>query len=152
MNDNSRAVSEAVKKLEDKEKQFGLNDIATYSKFQVKANKIKNDFLEFLLIAKKQNKKVAAYGAAAKGNTLLNYCGVKSDMISFVVDANPAKQSKYLPGAHIPVFSETTIREQKPDYIIIFPWNIKEEVIEQLKYVKDWDAKFVVAIPQLNII
>ena len=152
MNDNSRAVSEAVKKLEDKEKQFGLNDIATYSKFQVKANKIKNDFLEFLLTAKKQNKKVAAYGAAAKGNTLLNYCGVKSDMISFVVDANPAKQSKYLPGAHIPVFSETTIREQKPDYIIIFPWNIKEEVIEQLKYVKDWDAKFVVAIPQLNII
>ena len=95
---------------------------------------------------------MAGYGAAAKGNTLLNYCGVKNDMIDFVVDRNPAKQNMFLPASHIPVFAEAALKENKPDYIIIFPWNLKDEVVEQLSYAREWGAKFVIPIPHLEII
>jgi hypothetical protein len=108
--------------------------------------------LSFLLEQKRLGKKIAAYGAAAKGNTLLNYCGIKKDLISFVSDASPHKQGKFLPGSHIPITSEMTIKEAKPDYIVVFPWNIKEEIINQLSYVREWNAKFVVAIPKLIIL
>ena len=98
-----------------------------------------------------RGKMVAAYGAAAKGNTLLNYCGIKSDLIDFVVDANPHKREKFLPGSHIPVLNEAYLKEQKPEYILIFPWNIQEEIKVQLSYVREWGAKFVMAIPQFTI-
>mgnify|MGYP001796069997 CR=1 FL=1 len=96
-------------------------------------------------------KKVAAYGAAAKGNTLLNYCGIKNDLVQFVVDANPHKQNKFLPASHIPVMSEEQLKNSRPDFVIILPWNLKKEITEQLEYIKEWGGKFVVAIPELEI-
>jgi len=110
------------------------------------------DLLNFLLTQKKHGKKVVAYGAAAKGNTLLNYCGIKKDLIDFVVDVSPYKQGKFLPGSHIPIVKEKNIKIYKPNYIIILPWNIKDEIIEQLKYVNGWGCRFVIHLPKLKII
>ena len=134
-----------------KEAKAGLQNLSIYQTFQAKADKVKDDFLLFLLKAKKQNKTVVGYGAAAKGNTLLNYCGVKTDLVRFVVDASPHKQGKYLPGSHIPVVQESEIKALKPDYVVIFPWNIKSEIEQQLHYIRDWGGKFVVAVPRLRI-
>lgn len=150
--DTSKSISENVAAMLKKEKDAGMLDIKYYTNFQVKIEKIKIDLLEFLLTQKKAGKKVAAYGAAAKGNTLLNFCGVKSDMISFVVDANPAKQNKFMPASHIPIVKEERIKADKPDYIIILPWNIKDEIVKQLDYVKEWGCKFVVPIPSLQVL
>ena len=135
----------------EKENQFGLTTIETYTTYQEASEKVKNDFLLFLLNAKNQGKKVAAYGAAAKGVTLLNFCGVRKDLINFVVDASPHKQSKFLPGIHIPVVSEEVISKNKPDYVVILPWNLKDEISGQLSYVRSWGAKFVVAVPKIEI-
>lgn len=151
-NDPSKTISDSVVNMLKKEKDAGMLNIDYYKNFQVKIEGVKNDLLEFLLIQKRAGKKVAAYGAAAKGNTLLNYCGIKNDMISFVVDANPAKQIKYMPASHIPILTEERIKNDKPDYIIILPWNIKEEIVKQLDYVKTWGCKFVVPIPKLQVI
>jgi len=151
-NDSSKPISNNVTLLLKKEKDAGMLSIDYYKNFQRKIENVKNDLLEFLLQQKRAGKKVAAYGAAAKGNTLLNYCGIKNDMISFVVDANPAKQNKYLPASHIPVVEELRIKNDKPDYIIILPWNIRDEIIKQLDYVKIWGCKFVVPIPKLEIL
>lgn len=145
-------IGSNVESMLDEEKAFGLFDKEIYKGFQEKANKVKYDLLNFLLNAKKENKKVVAYGAAAKGNTLLNYAGVKNDLIEFVVDKSPHKQGKYLPASHIPIVSEDKIKELKPDYILILPWNIKDEIIEQLEYIKEWNGKFVVAVPELKVI
>ena len=121
-------------------------------KILLKPDNIKYDLLEFLIKQKRQGKKIAAYGAAAKGNTLLNYCGIKKDLIDYVVDISPYKQGKYLPGSHIPVVGEEEIRKRKPNYVLILPWNIKEEIMEQLSYVFEWGGKFIVPIPELKII
>ena len=145
-------ISKNVQNLLTQEKEFGLLDMSIYKNFQKQADKVKYDLLGFLLEAKKEGKKVAAYGAAAKGNTLLNYTGVKNDLIEFVVDKSPHKKGKYLPASHIPIVSEDQLRQTKPEYILILPWNIKDEILEQLHYAKEWDCKFVVAIPQLEII
>jgi hypothetical protein len=145
-------IKESVKNLRDKEKAAELDTIKGYMDFEKKAQQIKWDFLDFLLNVKKAGKKIAAYGAAAKGNTFLNYCGIKSDSIDFVVDASPHKQGKFLPLSHIPIVSEDVLRKDKPDYILILPWNIKNEIIKQLCYTKNWDAKFVVVIPKLKIL
>jgi hypothetical protein len=150
--DNSKAISPNVAALLKKETDKGLTDIDAYANFSAKAMKVKLDLLDFLNAQKRAGKKVAAYGAAAKGNTLLNYCGVKNDMIDFVVDANPHKQGKYLPASHIPVMNEEFLKDSKPDFVIILPWNLKEEITKQLHYIKDWDGKFVVPIPSLQII
>jgi 2-polyprenyl-3-methyl-5-hydroxy-6-metoxy-1,4-benzoquinol methylase len=147
----SLPVSENVKELTKKEKKHGLLNIDSYKDFQLKAQCIKLELLSFLITAKKEGKKVAAYGAAAKGNTLLNYCGVKSDLVDFVADRNPHKRGKYLPASHIPVRNETDLKESKPDYVIILPWNIKEEITKQLDYIRQWKGKFVVFIPKLEI-
>lgn len=150
--DDSKSIEPNVSAMMEKEKAAGMLSIDYYTNFQTKIETIKNDLLEFLLTQKRSGKKVAAYGAAAKGNTLLNYCGVKNDMIRFVVDANPAKQNKFMPASHIPICEEKRIKENKPDYILILPWNIKDEIIKQLSYVKEWNCKFVVPIPKLEII
>ncbi len=141
-----------VRLILDKEIGFGLNELTVYKTYQEKAENVKNDFTEFLLQAKKQNKKVAGYGAAAKGNTLLNFAGTKRDLLHFVVDASPHKQNKVLPGVHIPVFDEQKIKDEKPDYIVILPWNLKDEIAEQLSYIDEWNGKFVVAVPKLEIL
>ena len=142
---------ETVSELLQKEQNFGLTGMSVYNNFQVKSEKVKDDFWEFLLQTKKEHKKVVAYGAAAKGNTLLNFAGIRKDMIQFVADASPHKQNKFLPGVHIPVFDESNIKELKPDYVIILPWNLKEEVSTQLSYIKEWSGKFVVAVPELKV-
>jgi SAM-dependent methyltransferase len=149
---NNLHISMNVSSLLDEEKRFGLFDMAVYKNFQEKANKVKYDLVDFLLQVKREEKKVVAYGAAAKGNTLLNYVGIKNDLIAFVVDKSPYKQEKYLPASHIPVVDEVDIIKVKPDYILILPWNIKEEIISQLNYVKEWNCKFVLAVPKLEIV
>jgi SAM-dependent methyltransferase len=141
-----------VDQLLTNEKQAGVLDITYYSGFQNRIDRIKLSLLEFLITQKKAGKKVMGYGAAAKGNTLLNFSGVSKDLILSVADKNPHKQNKFLPGSHIPVVSPDDIETEKPDYIIIFPWNIKEEVMKQLNYVSKWNAKFVVFIPETIIL
>ncbi len=150
--DASKSIEKNVASMLRKEVDAGMLSLDYYTNFQAKVETIKNNLLEFLLLQKKEGKLVAAYGAAAKGNTLLNYCGVKKDMIKFVVDANPHKQNKYMPASHIPIVTESMIREEKPDYILILPWNIKDEIVKQLSYVKEWNGKFVVPVPKLEII
>lgn len=145
-------LSPNVSNVLKKEFDFGLLNISTYKNFQKCINSIKNDFLEFLIQQKKSGKKVIGYGAAAKGNTLMNYAGIRgNDLIEFVVDASPHKQNKYLPGIHIPVVHESEIQAFKPDYIIIFPWNIKAEIQEQLAYIKNWGGQFVTFVPEIEV-
>ncbi|MFA6636504.1 MAG: class I SAM-dependent methyltransferase [Candidatus Omnitrophota bacterium] len=134
------------------EEEIGVKDVNYYTGFQAKADKVKADFVEFLGQAKKKNKKTVGYGAAAKGNTLMNYAGVNSALVTFVADRNPEKQGKYLPGSHIPVVDEKMLIEFRPDYVIIFPWNLREEITEQLGYIKGWGGELVTAVPCLEII
>jgi len=148
----SYSISTNIISLEQKESEQQITSLNYYQSFQQRANKIKNDLLIFLIEQYQQNKIVVAYGAAAKGNTLLNYCGIKKNLVKFVIDASPHKQGKFLPASHIPVLSEEHIKETKPDFILILPWNIKDEIIEQLRYVRDWDCKFIVPIPKLVIL
>jgi len=149
--DKTKEISPNVKNLLKKEEGAGMDKLSYYTNFQKKADKVKYGLLEFLLEQKKKNKKVVAYGAAAKGNTLLNYCGIKKDLIKFVVDASPHKQEKYLPASHIPIVKEDRINEEKPDYVIILPWNIKEEIMKQLAYIKGWGGRFIIHIPKIKI-
>jgi SAM-dependent methyltransferase len=150
--DTSKKVEDAVHEMLMKESNAGMNSLSYYQDFQQKVDCIKYDFIEFLIQQKRNGKKIIGYGAAAKGNTLLNYCGIKgNDLIEYVVDASPYKQNKLLPGSRIPVFSSDKIVETKPDFIVIFPWNLKDEISNQLAYAKDWGAKFVIAIPELTI-
>jgi 2-polyprenyl-3-methyl-5-hydroxy-6-metoxy-1,4-benzoquinol methylase len=150
--DATRLIRPSVEIMFAKEKAAKLLEMNYYTGFQQRVDVVKDSLLKFLAQAKLEGKKVAAYGAAAKGNTLLNYAGVKDDVIAFVVDAAPSKQNKFLPGSHIPVVEESALKKYKPDYIIVFPWNIKSEIMNQLAYVKEWDAKFVIFIPELQII
>lgn len=145
-------VTEKVGRVLEKEYNAGLQSIDGYLHFQKMADGIKYQFLEFLLNCKSKNKTVVGYGAAAKGNTLLNYCGVKSGLISFVVDASPYKQNKYLPGSRIPVVNEERLKNFKPDYVVIFPWNIKDEIMDQLQYIRNWGGEFVIPIPKLTVL
>ena len=149
--DSSKTISENVEAVLKKETDKGLDTLAYYDNFQQKAFKAKIDLTDFLIQQKGNGKRVAAYGAAAKGNTMLNYCGIKSDLVDFVVDANPHKQDKFLPASHIPVVNEQFLKDAKPDFVLILPWNLKEEIGEQLSYVKEWGGKLVVAIPTIDI-
>ena len=151
LDDTSKQVSSKVSYLISQEKLNGVDTLAYYTGFIKKVEQIKIDFLSFLIAQKKKGIKVVGYGAAAKGNTLLNYCGVKKDLISFVVDANPSKQDKYLPGSHIPVVSEEQLKKFHPDFVIIFPWNLSAEIMNQLSYIRDWGGKFLIPIPSVII-
>lgn len=150
--ENPRKISKRVKNVIAQEMDFGMNGMSIYSGFQKSADKIKNSFLEFLIQKKSENKTVVAYGAAAKGNTLFNYAGIKKDLISFVCDVAPSKQGKYLPGSHIPILKPEALMSEKPDYVIISPWNIASEVVSQHSYIKEWGGKFVLIIPEIKIL
>lgn len=143
--------SSRVDELLQREAQAGLLTADYYAGFQSKANQVKDDFLAFLIEAKRKGKTVVAYGAAAKGNTLMNYAGIRRDLISFVVDRNPAKQGKYTPGSRIPIVDEEKLKAAKPNYVVILPWNLKTEVMEQLAYIRAWGGKFVTAVPRMRI-
>lgn len=147
----ARSVTERVGELRRREEQSGMRTTAYYSGFQVKAEKVKNDLVFFLIEAKRQGKKVAGYGAAAKGNTLLNFAGVKSDLIPFVIDRNPAKQEKFMPGSRIPIVEPSMLGQERPDYLLILPWNLKDEIVRQLPELREWGGKFVTAVPELAI-
>ena len=145
-------ISERVLKLKQCEIDKGYSKINNYSGFDDKVKKIKSDILNFLIRAKNDCKTIVGYGAPAKGNTLLNHCGIKTDLIDYTVDRNPYKQGCYLPGSHIPIEVPERIKETKPDYIVILPWNIKDEIMEQMYFVREWGAKFVVPIPTVQVI
>ena len=148
----SQPVSESVGKLLELERHAGLKTAAFYAGFQNQAESVKNKLLSFLLQARADGKRVGAYGAAAKGNTLLNFAGVRPDLLPYVVDRNPAKQHQYLPGSHIPIVSEERLREHKPDYILVLPWNLKAEIAGQLAYARrEWAARLVTAVPHLVV-
>jgi SAM-dependent methyltransferase len=147
----SHLVSNRVEDLLSREVSAGMASIAFYQGFQAHAEKVKNEFLSFLIEQKKLGKVVVGYGAAAKGNTLLNFAGVKNDLIRYVVDRSPHKQNKFMPGSRIPIVSEDQLKLNKPDYVVIFPWNISYEVKTQLSYLTKSGTKFVVAVPSLQI-
>ena len=149
--DVSKPVLPAVTELHDREISAGLTGLETYSAYGEKVAETKRQLLEFLIQARREGKRVAGYGAPGKGNTLLNYCGIREDFIEFVVDRNPYKHGKFLPGTHIPVFAPEKIDQEKPDYVLILPWNLREEITKQLAHVRDWGAKFVVPIPRLEV-
>ncbi len=149
--DSEREVSSSVYECLEREEEFGLTSKTMYESFQVNANKIKNDLLTFLIDCRKNNRTVVAYGAAAKGNTLLNYSGIKTDLIEFVCDASAAKQGKYMPGSHIPIYDPIMLDNIDPDYVIILPWNLADEITQQLNYLRDKGVKFVTAVPELKI-
>lgn len=149
--DDARVDGAAVARILAEEIASGLQDLATYQRFQREADKVKNKLLAFLVDANLAGNTVAAYGAAAKGNTLMNYAGVKPDLVSFVCDAAASKQGKFMPGSHIPILAPKELRERRPDYVLILPWNIADEVVKSNEFVREWGGKFVVAVPALRI-
>lgn len=146
-----RQRTTAADELLEVENQAGVRTPTFYAGFQKKVDAVKNDFLSFLLEAKADGKTAAGYGAAAKANTLLNYAGVRRDLVSWVADRNPAKQGKFMPGSRIPIVSEECLRQVKPDFVILFPWNLEAELTKQLEYIGTWGGRFVMAIPELRV-
>lgn len=148
---DARITASTVEALLTEETHKGMRSLKTYHVFQLRANQIKDELLLFLIEQKRLGKRVAGYGAAAKGCTLLNYAGIKADLLPYICDAAPFKQGKFLPGTHIPVLHRDVIHERKPDIVLILPWNIKNEVAQQLAYIREWGGKFAVAIPSIKI-
>lgn len=144
-------VQPSIEEVLSGERVAGLSEAETFGSFQARTDRIKNDLLRFLLQAKAEGRRVVGYGAAAKGNTLLNYAGVRGDLIDFVVDRAESKQGKFLPGSRIPILFEDRLKAASPDYVLILPWNIAPEIVEQLAYVRDWGGQFVTAIPKLKV-
>ena len=134
----------------EREQAAGLEDLARYGSFGRQAEKTKREVLSFLISARHEGRTVAGYGAPGKANTLLNYCGIRTDFLEYTVDRNPYKQGKYLPGTHIPICHPDRIRETRPDFVWILPWNLREEIAEQLGYIREWGGRFIVAIPRLE--
>lgn len=146
------SINERVNMLLKKEKQYGLENISTYTNFTKNVKEVKKKLQEFFDSAKNSGKKIVCYGAAAKGNTLLNYCNIGNNFIDYIVDQNPYKQGLFLPGTHIPIKSPDEIQKTKPDYVVIIPWNLKDEIMEQMKYIREWGGEFVIPIPEVEII
>ena len=150
--EDQRKITTSVKEILAEEQRGGLKQLSTYLEFQARADQVAKDLFSYLTELKFSGKTVAAYGAAAKGNTLLNYAGVNSDLLPYICDAAPSKQGKYMPGSRIPIFSPNRLREKKPDIVLILPWNISSEVISQNLYIREWGGNFVTAIPKIRII
>lgn len=148
---NDRPVTARAKELKQREIDAGLEEMESYADYTKKVKETKRKILEFLIQAKREGKTIAGYGAPGKGNTLLNYCGIRTDFLDYTVDRNPHKQGKLLPGTHIPVYDPEKISETRPDYIFILPWNLKDEIMEQMSYAREWGAKFVVPIPEIKV-
>jgi hypothetical protein len=149
--DAGKPVLEAVGKLREQEVKAGLKDSAVYARFAEKVRETKRKLLLFLIEAKREGKTVVGYGAPAKGNTLLNYCGIRHDFLDYTVDLSPHKQSLFLPGTHLPICPPEKINETKPDYVLILPWNLKDEIMKQMAHIRDWGGQFVVPIPELKV-
>jgi SAM-dependent methyltransferase len=150
--DDSRPVTNRVLELRRREEQAGYRDVAMYAQFEERVRETKRKLLELLIEAKRAGKTIAGYGAPGKGNTLLNYCGIRTDFIDFTVDRNPYKQGRFLPGTHIPIYAPERIDEVRPDYIFILPWNLRDEILAQLAHAREWGAKFIVPIPEATVV
>jgi hypothetical protein len=150
--DTSRPITERVNELRRREETAGYRRIETYTRFEERVRETKRKLLELLIDAKRAGKRIAGYGAPGKGNTLLNYCGIRCDFIDFTVDRNPYKHGRFLPGTHIPIFPPEKIDQEKPDYIFILPWNLKDEIMKQLAHAREWGAKFIVPIPEATVL
>ncbi len=149
--DQSKPVSSTVDELLRREQAAGLDHIERYAAFEANVKETKRKLLEFLIHAKRQGKKIVGYGAPGKGNTLLNYCGIRADFLDFTVDRNPYKHGRFLPGTHIPIFPPEQLRIARPDFVFILPWNLKNEIMEQLSFIREWGGKFVVPIPEVKV-
>lgn len=150
--DGSVRASRRVGEVERREVEAGLLSIDAYSSFARRAAKTKRDLLRFLIDAREAEETVAAYGAAAKGNTLLNFCGIRADLIEYVVDRSPHKQGLFLPGTHLPVYSPDRVRETRPDYLLILPWNLRDEIVGQMSHIRGWGGRFITAIPGVEVV
>ncbi len=150
--DSAREITPRVKELKDREEAAGITRLETYTDFEEKVKETKRKLLDFLIAVKRQGKRIAGYGAPGKGNTLLNYCGIRTDFLDYTVDRNPYKQGKYLPGTHIPIYGPERISGTKPDYLLILPWNFKDEIMTQMSFIRDWGGKFVVPIPEVKVL
>jgi 2-polyprenyl-3-methyl-5-hydroxy-6-metoxy-1,4-benzoquinol methylase len=150
--EDGKTTSARVSELREREMKAGVGSIGTYTCFSEQVRETKRALLEFLIGAKRQRKKIVGYGAPAKGNTLLNYCGIGRDFLDFTADISPHKQSHFLPGTHIPIFHPDMIRQARPDFVLILPWNLREEITQQLAYIREWGGRFVVPIPRVEVI
>ncbi len=148
----SREIGSSVRELLEREVRLGYTNLDTYSAFAEKVRETKRKLLEFLIGAKRDGKSVVGYGAPGKGNTLLNYCGIRTDFLEYTVDRSPYKQGKYTPGTHIPIHAPERIQDTKPDYVLILPWNLKDEITKQMAFVREWGGRFVVPIPEVRVL
>lgn len=150
--DQTKPITDAVSNLLDREMALGMETVSYYSAFEEKVKETKRALLDFLIKAKREGKTVVGYGAPGKGNTLLNYCGIRSDFLDYTVDLSPHKQSNFLPGTHIPIYHPDKIRETKPDYVLILPWNLKKEISQQMHFISEWGGRFVIPIPKAQVL
>ena len=150
--DSSKALNARVEDLREREAEAGFAGFDHYLNFARQVAETKRRLLSFLITAKNEGKSIVGYGAPAKGNTLLNYCGIRGDIIDYTVDRSPHKQDQLLPGVRIPIYAPDVIKETKPDYVLILPWNIKNEVIQQMSYIRSWGGRFVVPIPEVQVL
>jgi hypothetical protein len=149
--DDTKTITSRVTSLKEQERRVGLDQLETYFQFEEQVKETKRKLLEFFIQAKRAGKTIVGYGAPGKGNTLLNYCGIRQDFIDYTVDRNPYKQGKYTPGTRIPIYSPDKIKETKPDFLFLLPWNLKEEIMHQMSYIREWGGKFVIPIPEVKI-
>jgi C-methyltransferase-like protein/putative zinc binding protein/methyltransferase family protein len=149
--DPSRSVTPRVTALQSREAEAGLGALPYYRQFAERVRETKRKLLDFLIAAKRDGKSIAGYGAPGKGNTLLNYCGIRGDFLDYTVDRNPYKHGKFLPGTHIPIHPPARIRETRPDYVLVLPWNLKHEIMGQLAYIREWGGRFVIPIPEVQV-
>ena len=152
VDDLTKPISDRVINLRTREIEAGFLEISHYVDFDEQAKETKRSLLNLLIQLKRAGKTVAGYGAPGKGNTLLNYCGIRVDFISYTVDRNPYKQGKFLPGTHIPIFSPEKINETRPDYLLVLPWNLKDEIMKQNEFIRDWNGKFIIPIPNAEVV
>jgi C-methyltransferase C-terminal domain len=151
-NENGRPAAARVAKLVEREDAAGLSTMEPYASFAARVQQTKRHLLKVMISIKGGGQSIAGYGAPGKGNTLLNYCGIRTDLVDYTVDRNPYKQGRFLPGTHIPILHPSKIAESRPDFILILPWNLKDEIIEQLSFVRDWGARFIVPIPEVAVL
>lgn len=149
--DNTKPITKNVHGLRETERLAGLTRLETYAEFAEKVRQTKRKLLAFLIEAKREGHSIVGYGAPAKGNTLLNYCGIRADFLDYTVDASPHKQNQYLPGIHLPIYAPDKIAETKPDYLLILPWNLREEIMDKMAHIREWGGRFVVPIPELRV-
>ncbi len=150
-NDLSKSVSDRVIELRNREQKDGFTSVERYTSFEQQVRETKRKLLDFLIRTKREGKTIVGYGAPGKGNTLLNYCGIRTDFLDYTVDRNPYKQGKFLPGTHIPIYHPDKIQETKPDYVLILPWNFKDEIMEQMSFIRNWGGRFLVPIPEVRV-